>query len=167
MAQLAARKNQNVDDKSYEDQVIKVFRCSKVVKGGRNFSFAALVVVGNRSGEVGFGYAKANEVPPAVEKSIKEARKNVFTVSLDGSTIPHEVIGRFGATRVKLIPASPGTGVIAGATARVLLELAGVHDVLTKIYGSTNPKNVIKATINALKSLYNREQIAELRGVKL
>lgn len=167
MAQFAARKNQKVEDKSYEDQVIKVFRCSKVVKGGRNFSFAALVVVGNRTGEVGYGYAKANEVPPAVEKSVKEARKTLFHVSLDGTTIPHEVIGRFGATRVKLIPASAGTGVIAGATVRTLLELAGVKDVLTKVYGSTNPKNVIKATINALRSLYNREQIAELRGINL
>ena len=166
MAQFPPR-DRNRDDSPYEDQVVKVFRCSKVVKGGRNFSFAALVVVGNRGGEVGFGYGKANEVPLSVEKGIKEARREVVAIKLFESTIPHPVIGRFGATKIVLIPASPGTGVIAGSSARVVLELAGVHDVLTKVYGSTSPKNVVKATMNALKSLCSREQIEELRGVKI
>ncbi len=159
-------KKQDFEDKSpYDEAVVKIYRCSTVVKGGRRFSFAALVVVGDRAGEVGIGYGKANEVPPAVEKSIKEARKSTVRVSLFGSTIPHAVVGRFGATKVQLLPASGGTGVIAGASARAVLELAGVHDVLTKVYGSTSPKNVVKATMNALKSLYNREQVEDLRGV--
>lgn len=155
------------EDSPYEEQVVKVYRCSKVVKGGRNFSFAALVVVGNRGGEVGFGYGKANEVPPAVEKGIKEGRKSLFQINLLDSTIPHQVSGRFGATKIVLVPASPGTGVIAGASARVVLELAGIKDVLSKVYGSTSPKNVVKATMNALKSLCSREQIEKLRGVTI
>ncbi len=166
VAQYAARKKDR-DDSPYEDQVVKIFRCSKVVKGGRNFSFAALVVVGNRAGEVGYGYGKANEVPPSVEKAIKEARRTVNKVNLNGSTVPHQVIGRFGATKIVLVPADPGTGVIAGSSARPVLELAGVHDVLTKVYGSTNPKNVVKATMNALKSLRSREEIEKLRGVTI
>ncbi len=165
MAQAA----RNLEDNSIpmEEHVVKIFRCSKVVKGGRNFSFAALVVVGNRNGQVGFGYGKANEVPPSVEKAIKEAKKSMEAVNLRGSTIPHQISGRFGATRITLVPADPGTGVIAGGSARAVLELAGVHDVLTKIYGSTNPKNVVKATMNALLSLRSREEIEKLRGVTI
>jgi len=167
VAYNAKRKDKDFDDSPYEDNVVKIFRCSKVVKGGRNFSFAALVVVGNRAGEVGIGYDKANEVPPAVEKSIKDARKNIVKINLSDSTIPHQVAGRFGATKIVLVPASAGTGVIAGASARAVLELAGVKDVLTKVYGSTNPKNVVKATMNALESLCSRERIEKLRGVDL
>jgi len=162
------QKKKGFDEESpYEEQVVKIYRCSTVVKGGRRFSFAALVVVGDRKGKVGFGYGKANEVPPSVEKAIKEARKNLFNVNLLGSTIPHKITGRFGATKVVLVPASEGTGVIAGASARAVLELAGVKNVLTKVYGSTSPKNVVKATFNALELLYNREQIEKFRGVSI
>lgn len=164
----ARPQNQSFNDESpYQSEVVKVYRCSTVVKGGRRFSFAGLVVVGNRAGEVGYGYGKANEVPPAVEKATKEARKSLVKVNLLGSTIPHQVIGQFGATKVVLIPASEGTGVIAGAAARAVLELAGVHDVLTKTYGSTSAKNVVKATLNALQNLSSRELIEKLRGVSL
>jgi len=167
VSQIAPRNQAFAEENPFQDQVVKVYRCSTVVKGGRRFSFAALVVVGNRNGQVGLGYAKANEVPPAVEKAIKDARKKVLSVCLSGTTIPHAVNGRFGATQVVLIPASEGTGVIAGAAARAVLELAGVHNVLTKVYGSTSAKNVVKATMNALKALCNREQIEKLRGVSL
>ncbi len=166
MAQYAAR-NQEREESPYEDHVVKIYRCSKVVKGGRNFSFAGLVIIGNRDGEVGWGYGKANEVPPAVAKAVKDARKNLVNVNLLGSSIPHQVEGVFCSTKVRLIPASPGTGVIAGASVRAVLELAGVHDVLTKLYGSTSPKNVVKATLNALKLLRSREQVENLRGVKI
>ena len=155
------------DDNPFEDQVVKVYRCSTVVKGGRRFSFAGLVVVGNRKGEVGIGYGKANEVPPAVEKGIKEAKRSLVHVNLIGGTVPHQVVGRFGATKVLLVPAGEGTGVIAGASARAVLELAGVQNVLTKVYGSTAPKNVVKATMNALKLLCSREQVESLRGVTI
>ena len=167
VAQFVPKKSGFEETSPYEEQVVKIYRCSTVVKGGRRFSFAGLVVVGNRAGEIGIGYGKANEVPPAVEKAIKDARKNIVSVNLLGSTIPHEVIGRFGATKVLLKPASEGTGVIAGASARAILELAGVHNVLTKVYGSTSPKNVIKATMNALKLLCSRTQLEELRGVSI
>ena len=148
-----------------EDTVIKVFRCAKVVKGGRRFSFGAMVAVGDRAGRVGIGYGKAREVPKAVEKAIKDARKSMNRVSLNGQTIPHQSMGKFGATKITLIPASPGTGVIAGAGARAVLELAGVHDVLTKVYGSTTTKNVVKATINGLLKLRDPQSIGLLRGL--
>ena len=167
MAKFTQQKKNTGSDSPYEDQVVKIYRCSTVVKGGRRFSFAGLVVIGNRKGQVGIGYGKAKEVPPAVEKGIKSARSNLIDVNLLGTTIPHEVVGKFGATSVKLIPASEGTGVIAGASARAVLELAGVHDVLTKVYGSTGPKNVVKATIKALKNLCSKEQIEKLRGVSI
>jgi small subunit ribosomal protein S5 len=121
------------EEKPLEDTVVKVFRCAKVVKGGRRFSFAALVVVGDRDGTVGIGYGKANEVPLSVEKGIKDAKKNLHKIPLVGQTLPHQVIGRFRATKIVLVPASPGTGVIAGSSARAVLEYAGVHDVLTKV----------------------------------
>lgn len=150
-----------------EDTAVKIFRCSKVVKGGRRFSFAALVVVGDRNGTVGVGYGKANEVPMSVEKSVKDAKKNLKKISLFGRTIPHQVTGRFGATKVVMVPANPGTGVIAGSSARAVLEFAGVQDVLTKVYGSTSAKNVVKATLNGLLSLRSKEQIEKVRGVEV
>ena len=154
-------------EKPFEENVIKVFRCAKVVKGGRRFGFAAMVAVGNCDGTVGIGYGKAKEVPMAVEKAMKDARKSLNEISLDGLTIPHQVIGRFGATKITLIPASPGTGVIAGSGARAVLELAGVHNVLTKVYGSTTIKNVVKATLDGLLKLRGRDEIAALRGVEI
>ena len=138
-----------------------------MVKGGRRFSFGALVVVGDRKGTVGIGYAKANEVPAAVEKGIKEAKKDLRKVPLLGRTLPHQVMGKFGATRVTLVPASPGTGVIAGLSARAVLEYAGVQDVLTKVYGSTSAKNVLKATMDGLMKLRTKEVIERLRGVEV
>ncbi len=153
------------DSGPIEENVVKVFRCSKVVKGGRRFSFSAMIAVGDRAGTVGIGYGKAKEVPMAVDKAIKDAKKSLKTVSLQGQTIPHQIIGRFGATKITLVPASPGTGVIAGSSARAVLELAGVHDVLTKVYGSTTTKNVVKATMDGLLKLRDSETIGQLRGV--
>lgn len=150
-----------------DDVLVKLYRCACVVKGGRRFSFGALVVVGDRQGRVGYGYGKANEVPPAVEKGIKQARRRMFPVPLRGTTIPHRVMGRFGSSRVMLVPASEGTGVIAGSAPRAVLELAGIKDVLTKVYGSSSPKNLVKATINGLRSLRSRERVEQLRGVNL
>lgn len=155
----------SVQENPVEETVIKVFRCAKVVKGGRRFSFAAMVAVGDRSGRVGIGYAKAKEVPMAVDKAIKDARKSLHRVVLNGQTLPHQSMGKFGATKITLVPASPGTGVIAGAGARAVLELAGVHNVLTKVYGSTNTKNVVRATMDGLLKLRSPETIGELRGV--
>lgn len=152
---------------AFEETVVRVYRCTKVVKGGRRFSFAALVVVGNRSGQVGIGYGKANEVPQAVEKGIKDAKKNLKRVSLNGSTIPHRVIGRFGASKIVLLPASEGTGVIAGSAARAVLELVGVQNILTKSLGSNSPKNLVRATLNGLLKLRSKAQIEEMRGVTL
>lgn len=155
------------EESPLEDTVVKIYRCAKVVKGGRRFSFGALVVVGDRAGTVGIGYAKANEVPQAVEKGIKEAKKDLRKVPLTGRTLPHQVMGKFGSTRVTLVPASPGTGVIAGLSARAVLEYAGVQDVLTKVYGSTSAKNVLKATMDGLMKLRTKEVIEQLRGVEV
>jgi len=152
---------------AFEDSVIKIDRFAKVVKGGRRFSFGALVVVGDRRGRVGLGYGKANEVPLAVDKGIANARKALLTVNLKGASIPHAVKGRFGASQVILLPASEGTGVIAGKTIRPLLQLAGIKDVLTKAYGSASPVNLLKAGIDALGKLRTAEMIGSLRGVKL
>ncbi len=154
-------------EKLLEESVVKIYRSSKVLKGGRKFSFAALVVVGDRSGNVGIGYGKANEVPLAVEKGVKEGKKSLQRVTLAGRTIPHEVIGRFEATRVVLVPASPGTGVIAGSSARAVLELAGIQDVLTKVYNNTSPKSVVKAVLNGLLKLRDKEEVESLRGVNI
>lgn len=167
MAQFASNNQRNEEEGGLQEQVVKVYRCSTVVKGGRRFSFGGLVVVGNRNGKVGYGYGKANEVPQAVEKGVKEARKALVDVKLKGNTIPHQIKGSYGATTVMLVPAGEGTGVIAGSSARAVLELAGVQNVLTKVYGSSSPKNVVKATLNALKNLYSREQIEKLRGVAI
>jgi small subunit ribosomal protein S5 len=155
------------EEQPLEDTVVKVFRCAKVVKGGRRFSFAAMVVVGDRAGTVGAGYGKANEVPLAVEKGIKDAKKNLRKIVLAGRTIPYQVSGKYGATKITLVPASPGTGVIAGSSARAVLELSGVQDVLTKVYGSTSAKNVVKATLNGLLKLRSKEVIESLRGVEV
>jgi len=150
-----------------EDDVVAINRSSAVVKGGRRFSFSALSVVGNRNGLVGIGYGKANEVPNAIEKSVKDARKQIMRVCRDGSTIPHMTEGEYCATKVRLLPAAPGTGIIAGKSVRKVLERAGIADILTKNYGSTNAMNVVKATMIALSKLRNREQTVALRGVNL
>ena len=149
------------------DKVVKIKRCAAVVKGGRRFSFAAMVVVGNGGGRVGWGYGKANEVPPAVEKAVKSGTRNQMEIQLDENTIPHTVVGQFGAARVVLVPASPGTGVIAGAAVRAVCEAAGIHDILTKSFGSNNPVTLVKATIAALQQLRSRNEIERLRGVSL
>ncbi|MBN2589124.1 MAG: 30S ribosomal protein S5 [Sedimentisphaerales bacterium] len=154
-------------EKPLEDTVVKIFRCSKVVKGGRRFSFAALVVVGDRDGTIGVGYGKANEVPQAVEKAVKDAKKNLSQIELDGRTIPHQIQGKYRATKITIAPASPGTGVIAGSSARAVLEYAGVQDVLTKVYGSTSAKNVVKATLDGLLKLRSKEMVESLRGVAI
>lgn len=155
------------EEKPLEDTVVKVYRCSKVVKGGRRFSFAALVVVGDRAGTVGVGYGKANEVPQSVEKGIKDAKKSLYKIALVDRTIPHSITGKYRATKIALVPASPGTGVIAGSSARAVLEYAGVQDVLTKVYGSTSAKNVVKATLDGLLKLRSKEMVESLRGVTI
>jgi small subunit ribosomal protein S5 len=150
-----------------DDDVVAINRSAAVVKGGRRFSFSALSVVGNRNGLVGIGYGKGREVPNAIEKSVKDARKQIIRVLREGSTIPHAVEGYFCATKVRLIPAAPGTGIIAGKAVRKILERAGITDILTKNYGSTNALNVVKATMIALSKLRSREQTVTLRGVNL
>ena len=149
------------------DKVIKIRRCAAVVKGGRRFSFTALVVVGDGQGRVGWGYGKANEVPPAVEKAVKDGTRNMFPIHLEKTSIPHTVKGRFGAAHVILVPAGPGTGVIAGAAVRAVCEAAGIHDILTKSFGSSNPTNLVKASIEALKQLRSQGEVERLRGVSL
>lgn len=165
MATVAAR-----DDSSGTGQIekiVKIRRCAAVVKGGRRFSFAALVVVGDGAGRVGWGYGKANEVPPSVEKALKEASRSMVEISLEGSTIPHQIKGRYGAAKVVLVPAGAGTGVIAGAAVRAVCEAAGIHDILTKSFGSNNPVSLVKATITALEQLRPKHEIERLRGVSL
>jgi small subunit ribosomal protein S5 len=151
----------------FEETVVKVNRSAKVVKGGRRFSFSALVVIGNKQGRVGIGFGKAKEVPSAVTKAVKHARKDIHRVHVVGTTIPHPVVGRFGSARVKLIPAAPGTGLIAGASARAVLEYAGITDILTKSVGSTNPMNLVRATLDGLLKLRSREETERLRGVTI
>jgi small subunit ribosomal protein S5 len=149
------------------DDVVQINRTAKVMKGGRRFGFSALVVVGNGNGVVGLGFGKAREVPPSVEKGVTDARKHLVRVPLKGTTIPHPVICRYRSSVVKLIPAAPGTGIIAGAPVRKILEAAGVTDVLTKALGSKNPMNLAKATYEGLQTMTTRREVAERRGVEL
>ena len=147
--------------------MVKIKRCAAVVKGGRRFSFAAMVVVGDGQGRVGWGYGKANEVPPSVEKAQKQATRNMVEVPIVNGTIPHLIKGRYSAAEVILLPASPGTGVIAGAAVRAVCEAAGITDILTKSFGSTNPVTLVKATIDALTHLRTQQDVERLRGVSL
>ncbi len=151
--------------KLYEERVVSIGRVTKVVKGGRRFSFSALVVVGDKKGKVGFGTGKAGEVPDAIKKAIEDAKKNIIQVPITGTTIPHAVTGKFGAGKVFLRPAVEGTGVIAGGPVRAVMELAGIEDVLSKSLGSNTPINIVRATVEGLKELRNVETVAKMRGL--
>lgn len=148
------------------DRVVKIKRCAAVVKGGRRFSFAAMVVVGDANGQVGWGYGKANEVPPSVQKAQKQASRSMIHVPIVNGTIPHQIWGHFGAAKVLLIPAGAGTGIIAGQAVRAVCEACGIHDILTKSYGTNNPVTLVKATLDAMSKLRTREQVAALRGLE-
>jgi len=155
-------------EREYSETLIDIYRCSATVKGGRRLSFGALVTVGNSKGRVGIGYAKAKEVPGAIQKAIKKAHSELVSfVVAEGDTVPHQIEGSYGASRVILIPARPGTGVIAGASVKAILEAGGLKNVLTKCIGNTNTRNMVKATMNALSLLRSRESVAQLRQVEL
>lgn len=170
MAKAATSVNVEPDEKSggLVDRVVKIRRCAAVVKGGRRFSFAAMVVVGDTRGKVGWGYGKANEVPPSVDKAQKQASRELISIQLEGEgTIPHAVRGRYGAGKVVLIPAGPGTGIIAGAAVRAVCEAAGIKNILTKSFGTNNPITLVKATFDALEQLRTKQEVERLRGVQL
>jgi small subunit ribosomal protein S5 len=162
-----AQQRKDREPRDLIENVVKIFRSATVVRGGRRFSFSALVVVGDGQGRLGYGYGKANEVPAAVEKGIAEARQSMRRIALNGETIPHPVTGEFNSATVFLRPAGPGTGVIAGAPVRAVAEAAGIRNLLSKSYGSRNPKNVVKATLDALLTLRNKAEVERLRGVTL
>ena len=161
---MANHNQENSQQSDMAEKLIAVNRVSKVVKGGRIFSFTALTVVGDGAGRVGFGYGKAREVPAAIQKAMEAARRNMITVELDGTTLQYAIKARHGASKVYMQPASDGTGVIAGGAMRAVFEMAGVHNVLAKCYGSTNPVNVVRATFNGLKAMNSPEEIAAKRG---
>jgi small subunit ribosomal protein S5 len=165
MTKQQAKRRVEDFNSEFEEKVLYINRCSKVVKGGRKFSFSALVIVGDGEGHIGFGFAKANEVSDAIRKGTEAARKNVMTFEREGTTIPHEITEEWDGSRVLLKPAPPGTGVSAGSKVRSVLELGGVKDVVSKIYGSNNPLNQVRATIKALLNLTNRKRNLELRGL--
>src|ERR1700744_4640556 len=155
------------EESEFEDKVIHINRCAKVVKGGRRFSFAAIVVVGDKKGQVGVGLGKAGEVPEAIKKAGKQAKKNLMRVPLEGNTIPHEIIGHFGASQVLMKPAPEGTGIIASSSVRAILEVAGIQNILTKSIRRDNPHNVVRATLEGLRNLRNFSDIAKARGKTL
>jgi small subunit ribosomal protein S5 len=161
---LSVRRPVEANPMALKDQVVAINRVTKVVKGGKNLSFSALVVVGDQQGHAGFGMGKAREVPMAIRKAIEQAKKNMIKLNLKGSTIPHQVVGRYGSGQVLLKPASEGTGIIAGGPVRAVMEVAGIHNVLTKSIGTSNPHNVVKATFDALLGLKDAGKVAELRG---
>lgn len=157
-------KYQQREESEFEDKVIHINRCAKVVKGGRRFSFAAIVVVGDKKGQVGVGLGKAGEVPEAIKKAGKQAKKNLMKIAMDGNTIPHEILGHWGASRVLMKPAPEGTGIIASSSVRAILEVAGIQNILTKSIRRDNPHNVVRATLDALKNLRQFNDIAAARG---
>ncbi len=164
---MMARKNMEQNDSGLIEKIVYLNRVAKVVKGGRRFSFSCLVVVGDGSGQVGFGLGKANEVPEAIRKASERAKKEMVTVAVLDGTLPYEVLGRYGAGRVMLRPASRGTGIIAGGPVRAVMEAVGINDVLTKAIGTNNPHNVLRATMQGLTSLRTAEEVSELRGKKV
>src|ERR1700749_460523 len=161
---LSVRQIIHTNQANLKDQVVAINRCTKVVKGGKNLSFSALVVVGDQGGHAGFGMGKAREVPMAIRKAIESAKKNMVKLNMKGTTIPHQVLGRYGSGQVVLKPAPDGTGIIAGGAVRAVMEVAGMQNVLTKSLGTSNPHNVIKATFDALAQLRDRAEVAALRG---